>query len=117
MEPENFCKTIVDTDKKITFAGLYSNGLIYSKTQDGLENLLSETEIVKSFAGSSIRYASRKFFESKLGNVHYTLTRHDKMIRVTIPLSGNDLLLFHTDPDADIINLIDKVLAVMANHK
>ena len=54
-----------------------------------------ETE--KYALSATIRHSTRREWEAKLGRVLFTVTRYQRLIRVTVPLKDNHLLLISLD--------------------
>jgi hypothetical protein len=101
-------------DKSIRFCAV-SNKLGYivaSKYRKNLKPLmtLEETERYALFA--TIRHSTRQVWESKIGKVRYTLTRYDLLVRVTVPLANNHLLLLSFDADSKNVDsiMMDKII-------
>ena len=63
-----------------------------------------ETEKYALFA--TIRHSTMQVWENKIGRVLFTLTRYEKLIRVTVPLSNGHLLLMSFDSDSHNIDEI-----------
>ena len=71
---------------------------------------VEETEKYALFA--TIRHSTRQVWESKIGKVRYTITRYELLVRVTVPLANNHLMLLSFDIDTKNIDAImtDKVM-------
>jgi len=74
---------------------------------------IEETEKYALFA--TIRHSTRQVWENKIGRVLFTLTRYEKLIRVTVPLSNGHLLLMSFDSDSHNVDEImsQKVVPIL----
>jgi len=48
----------------------------------------------------------------KIGKTIFALAKYEKIYRVTIPIGGAGLILITTELDADIIEIVDKILKI-----
>lgn len=118
---DEFCRGILDIDKKIRFAGVASNhgrliGYAYRKD---LRPLLTKEESEISVVQSFIRMDSRVKLEHKLGKTVYAYALYDKVKRVTIPVRSEGkithifMVSFDLDCDHEKI-VIQKILPGLA---
>ncbi len=117
--PKDFCRQILDLDKSIRFAGVSdaSGKSIMKEYRKGVVPLLSKEEEEASLMQASIRMASRKLLEPKLGRTIYAFALYEKVKRATIPLK-NDLILlvsFEIEVDYEPIILV-KIIPVAKKH-
>lgn len=78
--------------------------IIAQKYRKGLKPLMTAEESRKNALHAIIRHSTRLPWESKLGKSQYSMTRYENVIRVTIPLIENHLLLVSLDADVDNVD-------------
>ncbi|HEX7033069.1 MAG TPA: hypothetical protein VF172_08720 [Nitrososphaera sp.] len=78
--------------------------IIAQKYRKGLQPLMSAEESRKNALHAIIRHSTRLPWESKLGKPQYSMTRYENIIRATIPLIENHLLLVSLDPVVDNVD-------------
>ena len=72
--------------------------IIAQKYRRGLQPLMTAEETRKNALHAIIRHSTRLSWESKFGKSLYSITRYENVIRATIPLIENHLLLVSLDP-------------------
>jgi hypothetical protein len=112
MEYEKICDEILDCDKKIRYAGVYDYGELYDKMRSGLKSYLSREETEMSLSQAVYRWSSRKKTSGKLGKPIFALAKYEKVYRVTIPIKGAGLILISTELDADVNQIVEKILNI-----
>ncbi|MDH3657776.1 MAG: hypothetical protein OEM77_06535 [Nitrosopumilus sp.] len=112
MEYEKMCDEILDCDKKIRYVGVYDYGELYDKMRSGLKNYLSREETEMSLSQAVYRWSSRKKTSEKLGKPIFALAKYEKVYRITIPTEGAGLILISTELDADVNQIVDKILKI-----
>jgi hypothetical protein len=111
---ESLPELILPLDRSIRFCAV-ANKLGYimsSKYRKGLKPLMTVEETEKYALFATIRHSTRQVWENKIGKVRYTLTRYELLVRATVPLANNHLLLLSFDVDTKNIDAImtDKVM-------
>jgi hypothetical protein len=108
---------ILPLDKSIRFCAVANKlgYIIASKYRKNLKPLMTFEETERYALFATIRHSTRQVWESKIGKVRYALTRYELLIRVTVPLTSNHLLLLSFDADTKNIDsiMMDKVLPVI----
>ena len=116
MDYNNLCKSILDLDSKIRFAGICdeSGEIKYGGQKEGVENLLSNEEIRKSNLQALARWGLRNSLSSKIGRGKYAMAEYEKIKRITIPLDDDHLLLITTEVEADHAQIINNTLKLLS---
>ena len=89
----------------------------------GLAPLMTREESSRAAAQAAIRAATRNKFKSKIGELQFSLSRYEKLVRATVPLtfSGEKtkfLLLFTFDSEAEADSIILKrILPCVAENR
>ena len=112
MEYEKICDEILECDKKIRYVGIYDYGELYDKMRAGIKSHLSREETELSLSQAVYRWSTRKKTAGKIGNPVFALAKYEKIYRITVPSKGAGLILVSTEPDANVIEIVDKVLEI-----
>jgi hypothetical protein len=76
-----------------------------------LSALMTLEDSSRAAAQAAIRTATRNRFKSKIGELQFSISRYEKLVRATIPLKSDDkirfllLLTFDVEAEADSIIL------------
>jgi hypothetical protein len=121
---ESFCKGVLEKDHFIRFAGMSNHfgHLIATAYRNGLVPLMNQDETARYAVQAAIRAATRETFETKIGELQFSISRYGRLVRATIPIksSGKNkfLLLLSFDVDAEADSIIDKkILPYVAENK
>jgi hypothetical protein len=106
------CDNILRIDSKIRYAGIYHQGEFHSKSQKGLKSLLTEDEVKNSVIQAVRRWETRLALADKLGNSIYSLTKYEKVNRITIPIGEDGIILVSTETDLDPNLITDKIIEI-----
>ncbi len=112
MEYEKICDEILECDKKIRYVGAYDYGELYDKMRPGLKSHLSREETELSLSQAIYRWSTRKKTAEKIGKPMFALAKYEKIYRVTVPIGGAGLILITTELDANVIEIVDKILKI-----
>jgi hypothetical protein len=125
------CREIIEMDESIRFAGIANKmgSLVTTIYQEGIIPLMTKEETSQYALRAVVRAATREDFEIKLGRLHYSLGKYEKLVRVTIPIpsitttsdehdKSKFYLLVTLDIDSDATSIIErKVLPHMERRK
>jgi hypothetical protein len=116
MDYNNLCKSILDLDSKIRFAGICdeSGEIKHGGQKEGVENILSNEETRKSNLQALARWGLRNSLSSKIGRGKYAMAEYEKIKRITIPLDDDHLLLITTEVEADHEQIINNTLKLLS---
>jgi len=111
---ETICDEILKIDKKIRFAVIFKSPNVHGKMREGIESYLSEYESETSIEQALHRWKARLRFQTKIGVPVFSITKYEKVYRVTmpIPMQEDAILSFSTETDANIIEIIDKIMGI-----
>ena len=115
MDYNNLCKSILDLDSKVRFAGICdeSGEIKHGGQKEGVENILSNEETRKSNLQALARWGLRNSLSSKIGRGKYAMAEYEKIKRITIPLDDDHLLLITTEVEADHAQIISNALKLL----
>ena len=108
MDFDTLCKSILDIDPQIRFAGIcdHTGEIKHGGHADGIQNLLSADETKRSNLQALARWGLRNTLSPKIGYGKYSMTEYEKIKRITIPLKQDHLLLVTTEIQADHVKII-----------
>ncbi len=112
MDYEKICDEILECDEKIRYVGIYDYGELYDKMRSGLKSHLSREETELSLSQAVYRWSTRKKTSDKIGKPIFAMAKYEKIYRLTIPIGGAGLILLSTELDAEVQNVVDKVLKI-----
>jgi len=112
MEYKKICDEILECDKKIRYVGTYDYGELYDKMRPGLKSHLSREETELSLSQAIYRWSTRKKTAEKIGKPMFALAKYEKIYRITVPIGGAGLILITTEIDANVIEIVDKILEI-----
>jgi hypothetical protein len=115
MDYDNLCKSILNLDSKIRFAGICdeSGEIKHGGQKEGVANILSNEETRKSNLQALARWGLRNSLSSKIGRGKYAMAEYEKIKRITIPLDDDHLLLITTEVAADHAQIISNALKLL----
>ena len=92
-------KLIISSDRSIRFCGIVDKlgHLVHYRYREGAKPMLSEQENKRYALLTTIRRRPTLPWQDKLGKTQYFVMRNEKLIRATLPLSSNHLLLVYFD--------------------
>ncbi len=111
---ESFCKRVLDKDHFIRFAAISNHlgHIVATAYRKDLVPLMSTEETTRYSVQAAIRAATRESFESKIGELKFSISRYGRLVRATVPIksSGKNkfLLLMSFDVDAEADSIINK---------
>jgi hypothetical protein len=111
---ENFCREILNRHYFIRSAAIsdYVGHLMATACRHRLTPL----------AQAAIRAATRNKFKSKIGELQFSLSRYEKLVRATVPIKNGEkakfllLLTFDSETEADSI-ILKRILPCVAENK
>lgn len=115
----NFCNQILKADNKIRSVGMANmNGSVDALLhREGHISLLSDGESTPALTQATMRLLSRKLHDSKLGKTIYSLTVHEHLTRISIPLGDDSALLLSVDRNAIYDEIVfKKIRPILQKH-
>ena len=99
-------------DPKIRFATIFDmdGNILLSAHREGVQNLLSGEESMKSVQLAINAWKLRNEVSDKIGKGKYALVEYEKLKRITVPLDSEHILYITTDVEADHAPIIYKAL-------
>jgi len=106
---------IIQSNDIIRFASICDRfGLIEEKLQrEGLSLLLSENDTDKLVRAGVDSWHYRKQLSNKIGKGQYAMAVYDKIIRLTIPLDDNHILLVTLDNVEKTPKIVDTIKKIL----
>jgi hypothetical protein len=111
MQQPGLSDRIIKLDKNIRFVGVVNGRgeVIEGGFQQGIRPLLDGTEEQQMYVQSLANVTSLQQFSDRLGKVRYTITEHDKVILLTIPIADG-ILCVSASSKTDPVKIRDKVM-------
>src|SRR5215216_592942 len=110
---------IMNIDPKIRLVTICDiNGkVMFSDHRQGVKNLLSTEESKESLELAANSWKIRSKLAPKIGKGKYVLAEYEKIKRITILLGDNHLLYITTEPEADHLNIINRIHSLEAESR
>ena len=112
------CGELLDYNDKIRYVGVYNSfsGEVYEKMQNGIERHFDKDQTKKSMTQAIMRWKTRKQFSSEIGDPEFAMTRYEKVNRVTMACGKDGLLMFSTETDVHLCDVIDDVTKLVNRY-
>jgi hypothetical protein len=100
----------------------YVGNLMATAYRRRLIPLMTQEDSSRAAAQAAIRAATRNKFKSKIGDLEFSLSRYDKLVRATIPIKNGEkikfllLLTFDIESEAESI-ILKRILPYVAENK
>ncbi len=116
MDYDKICDEVLNCDNQIRYVGIYDYGELYDKMRPGVSNYLTRAETEISLSQAIYRWSTRKKTVSKIGKPIFAMAKYEKIYRVTIPIGGAGLILITTELNANLNEIVDKILAIQSKY-
>jgi hypothetical protein len=119
---QNFCREIINRHYFIRSAPIADCvGRFMATAYRGcLKPLMTQVDSSRAAAQAAIRAATRNKFKSKIGDLQFSVSTYEKLVRATIPIKNGErikfLLLLTFDIEADSI-ILKRILPYVAENK
>ncbi len=111
---ESFCVEVLQKDHFIRFAGISNHlgHLVATAYRQDLVALMTPEETARYSVQAAIRAATREAFETRIGELRFSISRYSKLVRATVPIKSSGkakyLLLLSFDVDAEADSIINR---------
>ena len=121
---QNFCGEIIKKHYFIRSAAIANNVGHFMATayRRRLTTLMTQEDSSRAAAQAAIRAATRNRLKSKIGDLQFSLSRYEKLVRATITIKNGEkirfllLLTFDVEAEADSI-ILKRILPYIAENK
>ena len=121
---QNFCGEILNRHYFIRSAAIadHVGHLMATACRHGLAPFMTQEESSRAAAQAAIRAATRNKFKSKIGELQFSLSRYEKLVRATVPIKNGEktkfllLLTFDSEAEADSI-ILKRILPYVTENK
>jgi hypothetical protein len=105
---KDICTKILETDSRIRSASICQDDgtILCSEHRSGKKSLTSQTEGQAALIQATARYFNRKLHDKKFGKTMFSLTMHEKVARIAIPLQDKYVILISAEKYADHTDLV-----------
>ena len=114
-ELEKLCKKITKLDPKMRSARLINSRghLMAGGMKEGLMSLEAQKQDEMMFMELALRVRMRHEFDKEFGVVHFSMSYRDKVIVMSFPLTGDDVLLVSSEKDINFGKIPFKILKLI----
>jgi len=118
MDYSKLCNTLLDSNEKIRYVGVYNSfsGDVYEKMQNGTVRHFDKDQTKKSMTQAVMRWKTRKQFSPEIGEPEFSMTKYEKVNRITMACGKDGLLMFSTEIDVHLCDIIEDVTKTVKQH-
>jgi hypothetical protein len=118
MQQSSLSDRIIKLDRNIRFVGVVNNRgeVIEGGFKQGVEPLLNGTDEQQMYVHSVSNLTMLESYSQSLGRVRYSLTEHEKVTLLSLPL-GDRVLCISATPKADMNMIRERVMKVLKENK
>tara|TARA_Y100000588_G_scaffold237558_1_gene251252 strand:- start:62 stop:460 length:399 start_codon:yes stop_codon:yes gene_type:complete len=118
MDYKKLCNDLLDHNKKIRYVGVYNSfsGDVYESMQGGIARHFDKEQTKKSMTQAIMRWKTRKQFSDEIGEPEFAMTKYGKVNRVTMACGKDGLLMFSTEVDVHLCDIIDDVTKIVTRY-
>ena len=118
MDYGKLCNELLESHDKIRYVGVYNSysGDVYEKMQGGIQRHFDKDQTKKSMTQAIMRWKTRKQFSAEIGQPEYAMTRYDRVNRITMACGTDGLLMFSTEIEVHLCDIIDEVLKIVKQY-
>jgi hypothetical protein len=115
MNYSKLCSLILGIEPQIrgVFVYHYNGELLGGGMRDDTESYLPSEEMTKSIYNTILRWKTRKSLYPFLGLGKYSITKYEKVTRITLPLDDHSILVVGMEVEMDHDIIIDKILQLI----
>ena len=106
-----FFDQVLELDKSIRLTAIH-DGQFKAKYQKGIDGYFDSEEIKSSLIEAQHRWDLRKKMSFKIGAPKFAMAQYDKVIRMTIPLGNEGVILVTTELDANVKKLVEEIIEI-----
>ena len=112
MDYSKLCSLVLGIEPQIRGVFVYHhNGeLLAGGMQDGIESYLPLEEMTKSIHNTILRWKTRESLYPFLGSGEYSITKYEKVKRITFPLDAHTILVVGMEVEVEHDLIINKIL-------
>jgi hypothetical protein len=118
MDYNSFCQEILNLNSKVRYAGVYNTAIgdVYEKSAKEIERLFTEEQTKKSLVQAYMRWKTRESFSDISGKPIFTMTKYEKINRMTMPCGKNAILMVSMQSELDPQQLINDILSLVEKY-
>jgi hypothetical protein len=112
-------KDIINIDPNIRLVTICDSqgNTMYSRHREGVTNLLTAEESKKSIEMAMTGWKVRSELSNKIGRGRYVVAEYERIKRITMPFGEDYLLYLTTEPQANHLNIINRIRKLEAGLK
>ena len=118
MDYNSFCQEILNLNSKVRYAGVYNTAIgdVYEKSAKEIERLFTKEQTKKSLVQAYMRWKTRESFSDISGKPIFTMTKYEKINRMTMPCGKNAILMVSMQTELDPQQLISDILSLVEKY-
>ena len=103
---------------KVRYAGVYNTAIgdVYEKSAKEIERLFTKEQTKKSLVQAYMRWKTRESFSDISGKPIFTMTKYEKINRMTMPCGKNAILMVSMQSELDPQQLVSDILSLIEKY-
>ena len=116
---KDICDKIIKMDRNIRFVGIVNEQgeVIQGGFQKGVAPLLGETEEQQMYLQSLTHVTALGNYSDQLGKLKLSMTEHEKVTLLTLPLDSGGILCLSLTPAANLEVIKEKIIRTLKDSK
>ncbi len=106
-----FFDEVLKLDQNIRLTAIH-DGRFKAKYQNGIDGYFDREEIKSSLIEAQNRWDLRKKMSFKIGAPKFAMAQYGKIIRITIPLGNEGVILVTTELGMDVNKLVEEIIEI-----
>jgi len=109
---------ILKLNPKIRYAGIYQTGSvqIWEKIQKGITRFFDKEKTNDTLIHAYMRWRTRQHDSDMIGQPLYSITKYEKINRLTIPVSTKALLMVNSEADLELHEVVDDIINLITKY-
>jgi len=109
---------IIKLNPKIRYAGIYQTGSvqIWEKIQKGITRFFDKEKTNDTLIHAYMRWRTRQHDSDMIGQPLYSITKYEKINRLTIPVSTKALLMVNSEADLELHEVVDDIINLITKY-
>jgi len=118
MDYDSLNNDILKINPKIRYSGIYQTGCIkiWEKMQTGVTRLFEKDKTNDTLVHSYMRWRTRQHDAPIIGEPLYSITKYEKVNRLTIPANTKALLMVSSEPDLELQEIVDDIIKLITKY-
>jgi len=109
---------IIKLNPKIRYSGVYQTGnlQIWEKLQEGITRFFDKEKTNDTLIHAYMRWKTRQHDSDVIGQPMYSITKYEKINRLTMAASSKALLMVNSEPDLELHEIVNDITELIKKY-